>query len=192
MCCRVRCCFFWCFVDSSSFEASGPSFVVVYVVDVDVFVSEFYVVVVFSMDGITHEMMYLFEAVWCTSLTFVVTGCSCFTILFGNMDWYVHLIVCLEQYWLFFSWFEFVCVSGVACGVDCVFACGGIDRASSGVLGFVCGDYECGGIGVHDMVWVSMVFVYLCDCYGMFTVYMDVGVSYLSYVHIRRSGRCDL
>lgn len=35
------------FVDSSSFEASGPSFVVVYVVDVDVFVSEFYVVVVF-------------------------------------------------------------------------------------------------------------------------------------------------
>ena len=57
----------------------------------------------FSMDGITHEMMYLFEAVWCTSLTFVVTGCSCFTILFGNMDWYVHLIVCLEQYWLFFQ-----------------------------------------------------------------------------------------
>lgn len=87
---------------------------------------------------------------------------------------------------------EFVCVSGVACGVDCVFACGGIDRASSGVLGFVCGDYECGGVGVHDMVWVSMVFVYLCDCYGMFTVYMDVRVSYLSYVHIRRSGGSDL
>tara|TARA_B100000161_G_scaffold265534_1_gene242293 strand:- start:4177 stop:4311 length:135 start_codon:yes stop_codon:yes gene_type:complete len=35
------------FVGGSSFEASGPSFVVVYVVDVDVFVSEFYVVVVF-------------------------------------------------------------------------------------------------------------------------------------------------
>ena len=60
----------------------------------------------YSMDGITHDMMYLFQAVWCTSLTFVVTGCSCFTILFGNMDWYVHLIVCLEQYWLFFQLME--------------------------------------------------------------------------------------
>jgi len=56
-----------------------------------------------TIDGVTHDMMYLFHAVWCTSLTFIVTGCSCFTILFGNLDWYTHLIICLEQYWLFFQ-----------------------------------------------------------------------------------------
>ena len=32
----------------------------------------------FYYDEITYDMMYLCQAVWCTSLTFVVTGCSCF------------------------------------------------------------------------------------------------------------------
>lgn len=60
----------------------------------------------FYYDEITYDMMYLCQAVWCTSLTFVVTGCSCFTILFGNRDWYTHLVICLLQYWLFFQLVE--------------------------------------------------------------------------------------